>query len=320
MTAGQGMLFELAEIDTAARIKPGVILDVPAGADIAQPGQAYRLTVTSAPYIARTPAGGHRVHVRGTVPRGWAAGAARPPRSARRSWTSPGSPSSRLLSPRQHLIRAASTCCRSPTAGTSSRSAVRSATTRSLRSERPLPGHAGSSAARHALRPAPQRRRPSGDRVPALEPRPRQSWRRPEDGGFEPARYGIAPIAEAAAKTFVTRLHYSGTYPAASQRYGLFNLTRGMAELVGVAVLSVPSSRSVLTSVFPRLEPYAESRLNSSGSSSSTRFRPTGKVRAVALRATSHLKRRRFHGRRRRATGRRPQARRGCGPFDYRDA
>jgi hypothetical protein len=86
-----------------------------------------------------------------------------------------------------------------------------------------------------------------------------QSWRRPEDGGFDPARYGIAPIAEAAAKTFVTRLHYSGAYPAASQRYGLFDLTRDMAELVGVAVLSVPSSRSVLTSVFPRLEPYAES-------------------------------------------------------------
>jgi len=74
MSAGQEALFELAEIDTAARIKPGVILEVPAGADIAWPGQAYRLTVTSAPYITRSRAGGHRVHVRGTVPRsraGW---------------------------------------------------------------------------------------------------------------------------------------------------------------------------------------------------------------------------------------------------------
>jgi hypothetical protein len=69
MTAGQQPLFELAEIDTAARIKPGAILDVPAGADIARPGQAYRLTVTSAPYLARTPEGAHLVHVRGTVPR-----------------------------------------------------------------------------------------------------------------------------------------------------------------------------------------------------------------------------------------------------------
>lgn len=87
----------------------------------------------------------------------------------------------------------------------------------------------------------------------------RHSWRRPEDGGFTPARYGVDALAEAAAKTFVTGLHYSGTYPAASHRYGMFDLAEPAAALVGVAVLSVPASRAVLTSVFPHLEPYRES-------------------------------------------------------------
>jgi len=85
------------------------------------------------------------------------------------------------------------------------------------------------------------------------------SWRRPEDGGFNPARYGAAPVSEAVAKAFVTGLHYSRTYPAARHRYGMFDLAGPTPALVGVAVLSVPASRPVLTSVFPRLEPYAES-------------------------------------------------------------
>lgn len=97
--------------------------------------------------------------------------------------------------------------------------------------------------------PACQRWRPGG----------RPSWRRPEDGGFTPARYGVDVLAEAAAKAFVTGLHYSGTYPAASHRYGMFDLTGPAPALVGVAVLSVPASRLVLTGVFPRLEPYQES-------------------------------------------------------------
>lgn len=85
------------------------------------------------------------------------------------------------------------------------------------------------------------------------------SWRRPEDGGFNPSRYGAAPISEHAAKVFVTSLHYSRSYPAARQRYGMFDLTGPAPALVGVAVRSVPASPAVLTSVFPRLEPYAES-------------------------------------------------------------
>jgi len=51
--------------------------------------------------------------------------------------------------------------------------------------------------------------------------------------------------------------HYSASYPAASQRYGLFDLAAG--KLAGAAVLSVPTQARVLTSVFPDLEPYAES-------------------------------------------------------------
>ncbi len=86
-----------------------------------------------------------------------------------------------------------------------------------------------------------------------------QSWRRPADGGFDPARYGVQPITDPAAKAFVTQLHYSGSYPAATQRYGLFDLAGQAARLVGAAVLSVPASRSVLTAVFPSLEPYSES-------------------------------------------------------------
>ena len=49
--------------------------------------------------------------------------------------------------------------------------------------------------------------------------------------------------------------HYAGTYPAARLRFGLY----AGPWLVGVAVLGVPMQRRVLTSVFPNLEPYAES-------------------------------------------------------------
>jgi len=89
-----------------------------------------------------------------------------------------------------------------------------------------------------------------------------QTWKRPEDGGFDPARYGVAAIDEASAKSYVLDRHYSGSYPAASLRFGLFDQAAGQAEgqaLVGAAVLSVPTSRRVLTNVFPGLEPYAES-------------------------------------------------------------
>jgi hypothetical protein len=85
-----------------------------------------------------------------------------------------------------------------------------------------------------------------------------QSWRRPEDGGFDPARYGVAPIGYTDARQFCLDVHYAGTYPADRQRYGMFDLS-GRERLVGVAVLSVPTRPEVLTAVFPQLVPYEES-------------------------------------------------------------
>jgi len=87
-----------------------------------------------------------------------------------------------------------------------------------------------------------------------------QSWRRPSDGGFNPASYGVQAIPDdTTAEDFVTRLHYSGSYVNARQRYGLFDLTGPQPILAGVAVLSVPSNKLVLTNVFPKLTAYYES-------------------------------------------------------------
>lgn len=56
-------------------------------------------------------------------------------------------------------------------------------------------------------------------------------------GEFNPRRYEVAPIADdRTARGFVETHHYSGSYPAARWRFGLYE----RAELVGVAVFSVP--------------------------------------------------------------------------------
>jgi len=81
------------------------------------------------------------------------------------------------------------------------------------------------------------------------------SWRRVSEGGFDQRRYDVEPITEDVARSYILTHHYSGSYPAAKQRYGLFEA----GELVGVAVLSVPARAAVLTTVFPDLEPYVES-------------------------------------------------------------
>lgn len=83
----------------------------------------------------------------------------------------------------------------------------------------------------------------------------RHSWVHTSAGGFDPARYEVHPVGEQTAKAYVTKHHYSGTYPAASRRYGLYL----EAELVGVAVFGIPAQAKVLTNVFPDLAPYAES-------------------------------------------------------------
>jgi hypothetical protein len=85
------------------------------------------------------------------------------------------------------------------------------------------------------------------------------TWRHTSEGGFNPDRYGVTAIDRKAAREFVTHLHYSGTYPADRLMFGLYDLAGELPELVGAAILSVPASEKVLTSVFPRLEPFDES-------------------------------------------------------------
>lgn len=76
-----------------------------------------------------------------------------------------------------------------------------------------------------------------------------QRWRarrctwRPAGERFEPRRYEVAPIeSDREARAFVEAHHYSGSYPAARRRFGLYE----GAELVGVAVFSQPMREAVL--------------------------------------------------------------------------
>lgn len=56
----------------------------------------------------------------------------------------------------------------------------------------------------------------------------------------------MAALEDGPAKAFVQLHHYSGTYPAARVRFGLFR----HGELVGVAVFSHPTNNRTLTNVF----------------------------------------------------------------------
>lgn len=70
---------------------------------------------------------------------------------------------------------------------------------------------------------------------------------RPADP-IRPADYEVVPLdGDVTAKRFVLEHHYSGTYPAARVRHGLYR----HGVLVGVAVFSHPCNDVVLTSVFP---------------------------------------------------------------------
>lgn len=64
---------------------------------------------------------------------------------------------------------------------------------------------------------------------------------RPAGEPIDTARYGVEEIDERSARAFIVRHHYSGTYPAALFRVGLFRSTPfQQSALVGVAVFSVP--------------------------------------------------------------------------------
>jgi hypothetical protein len=77
----------------------------------------------------------------------------------------------------------------------------------------------------------------------------KSTFRRPDEQ-IDVRRYSVAPIAtDTEARAFIELHHYSGTYPAARFRFGLYDL----GSLVGVAVFSHPCNDAVLTNVFPDL-------------------------------------------------------------------
>ncbi len=85
-------------------------------------------------------------------------------------------------------------------------------------------------------------------------------WRRAEDGGFAPGRYGVSDIEYADAQALVCQHHYAHSMPSATYQFGLFDLEAAVDPvLVGVAVLSVPASKKVLPKVFPSLAANTES-------------------------------------------------------------
>lgn len=87
-------------------------------------------------------------------------------------------------------------------------------------------------------------------------PARRHTWRHLSEGGFDARRYVVAPVDEVTGRDFVVAHHYSGTWPAAARRYGLFD---EVGDLLGVCVLGIPMSAAVLSNVFPDLEPMVES-------------------------------------------------------------
>jgi hypothetical protein len=75
-----------------------------------------------------------------------------------------------------------------------------------------------------------------------LRHRDRRTSMRPSDP-IDTSKYEVAELRDdRTPKAFVERHHYSGSYPAARERFGLF---RG-SELAGVAVFSHPPSEDVL--------------------------------------------------------------------------
>jgi len=75
-----------------------------------------------------------------------------------------------------------------------------------------------------------------------------RSTYRPSGEPIVTARYEVAEIPDdRTAKRFVLEHHYSGSYPAARVRIGLYE----SSALVGVAVFSVPASPGVITTCLP---------------------------------------------------------------------
>ena len=71
------------------------------------------------------------------------------------------------------------------------------------------------------------------------------SWVRRSEGGFNPDLYEVHPISDTIAKSYVEQMHYSGSYVAASRRYGMFIHTE-----------DGPTSSASRCSPFPRRQRY----------------------------------------------------------------
>jgi hypothetical protein len=89
----------------------------------------------------------------------------------------------------------------------------------------------------------------------------RHSWRSACEGGFDARRYEVHPLPEPIAKTWILAHHYSRSFPSASWRFGLFDITVDPPQLVCVAVFGAPSHKNVLLRASPTLTPYAEAQV-----------------------------------------------------------
>jgi len=77
----------------------------------------------------------------------------------------------------------------------------------------------------------------------------RRARYRPAGERIQPAEYDVDVLDEGPARRFVEAHHYSGSYPAARCRVGLFR----RAQLVGVAVFSVPAGPAVVGKWLPHV-------------------------------------------------------------------
>ena len=81
---------------------------------------------------------------------------------------------------------------------------------------------------------------------------------RPAGEIFNPNRFGVEVIAgDNEAREFIAAHHYSGTFPSAVHRFGLYYRRSGFLgpELVGVAVFGVGANEAVIPCYAPGLHP-----------------------------------------------------------------
>lgn len=84
----------------------------------------------------------------------------------------------------------------------------------------------------------------------------RRASYRPAGEPFDPRHAGVEPLDEREAKAFVEQHHYSGSYPAARFRAGVFiKEPFQKARLAGVGVFSVPMNQKVVPAYFAGFEP-----------------------------------------------------------------